>query len=66
MHEGAHNTSLRDLLRQPRKQAAEKGRTLTSLIEEARKAILSEPQPALSVRLQLPISRGFWWNFARS
>jgi hypothetical protein len=46
-----------DLLRKAKKQAAEKGRTLTSLIEEGLKAVLAEPRPAPTVRLRLPVSK---------
>ena len=46
-----------DLLRKAKKQAAEKGRTLTSLIEEGLKAVLAEPRPLLAARLRLPVSK---------
>ena len=46
-----------DLLLKAKKQAAEKGRTLTSLIEEGLKAVLAEPRPALAQRLRLPVSK---------
>jgi len=46
-----------DLLRKAKKQAAEKGRTLTSLIEEGLKSVLIEPRPAPSVRLRVPVSK---------
>jgi Family of unknown function (DUF6364) len=46
-----------DLLRKAKKQAAEKGRTLTSLIEEGLKAVLAEPHPSPPVHLRLPVSK---------
>jgi hypothetical protein len=46
-----------DLLRKAKKKAAEKGRTLTSLIEEGLKVVLAEPSHAPSVRLNLPVSK---------
>jgi hypothetical protein len=47
-----------ELLRKAKKQAAEKGQTLTSLIEEGLKIVLAEPgHPRRRARIQLPISR---------
>ena len=47
-----------DLLRRAKKKAAEKGRTLTSLIEDGLKIILAEPQRAAPrARVHLPISK---------
>lgn len=46
-----------DLLRRAKRKAAEKGRTLTSLIEDGLKIILAEsPRPPRS-RVHLPISK---------
>jgi hypothetical protein len=46
-----------DLLRKAKKQAAEKGTTLTSLIEEGLKAVLAGPRHAPAMRLRLPVSK---------
>jgi Bacterial antitoxin of type II TA system, VapB len=46
-----------DLLRKARKKAAEEGRTLTSLIEEALRTMLAESKPTRRRRVQLPISK---------
>jgi hypothetical protein len=46
-----------DLLRKAKKQAAEKGTTLTSLIEEGLKTVLAGPRHAADVRLRLPVSK---------
>jgi predicted transcriptional regulator len=46
-----------DLLRRAKKKAAEQGRTLTSLIEEALKAVLVESRPLRRTRVRLPISK---------
>jgi hypothetical protein len=46
-----------DLMSRARKRAAEKGRTLTSLIEEGLKALLVEPKRATRKRLRLPVSK---------
>jgi predicted transcriptional regulator len=46
-----------DLMSRARKRAAEKGRTLTSLIEEGLKALLVEPKRATRKRIRLPISK---------
>jgi len=45
------------LLRKAKKQAAEKGVTLTSLIEEGLKAVLAVRQAAPHARLRLPVSK---------
>ena len=46
-----------DLLRQAKKKAAKEGRTLTSLLEEGLRAVLTETRNARRVRVQLPISK---------
>jgi hypothetical protein len=46
-----------DLLRKAKKKAAEKGRTLTSLIEEGLKVVLAEPRHSPSERRHLPVSK---------
>jgi hypothetical protein len=46
-----------DLMNRARKRAAEKGRTLTSLIEEGLKALLVEPKRATRKRIRLPVSK---------
>jgi hypothetical protein len=46
-----------DLLRRARKKAAEEGRTLTSLVEEALKVVLLDAKPATWTRVKLPISK---------
>jgi hypothetical protein len=46
-----------NLLFRAKGRAAEEGRTLTSLIEEALKTALAEPKPARRTRVRLPISR---------
>jgi hypothetical protein len=46
-----------DLLRRAKKTAAEKGRTLTSLVEEGLKAVLAEPKRAARKRVRLPVSK---------
>ncbi len=46
-----------DLLRRAKKRAAEKGRTLTSLVEEGLKVVLAEPKRAIRKRVHLPISK---------
>ena len=45
-----------DLLRRAKNRAAEKGRTLTSLIEDGLKMILAEARPAPHSRVRLPVS----------
>ena len=46
-----------DLLRRAKKKAAEKGRTLTSLIEEGLKAVLTEPKRLPRKGVRLPVSK---------
>jgi len=46
-----------DLMSKARKRAAEKGRTLTSLIDEGLKALLVEPKRATRRRIRLPVSK---------
>ena len=46
-----------DLLGRAKKRAAEKGRTLTSLVEEGLKVVLAEPKRAIRKRVHLPISK---------
>jgi hypothetical protein len=47
-----------DLLRKAKKKAAEKGQTLTSLIEEGLKIVLAEPESAAGrTRVRLPVSK---------
>lgn len=45
-----------DLLRRARRQAAEEGRTLTSLIEEGLAVILTKPKPQTRKRVEVPVS----------
>ena len=45
-----------DLLRRAKKKAAQEGRTLTSLLEEGLKTILTEPRPTRRARVLLPVS----------
>jgi hypothetical protein len=45
-----------DLLCKAKKTAAEKGRTLTSLIEEGLKVVLAGPRQSPVTRLHLPVS----------
>jgi hypothetical protein len=45
-----------DLLRKAKKRAAEKGQTLTSLIEEGLKVVLAEPKAGRRPKVELPIS----------
>ena len=44
------------LLKRAKKRAANEGRTLTSLMEEALTLILSEPKAGRRHRVQLPVS----------
>jgi hypothetical protein len=44
-----------DLLRRAKKRAAERGQTLTSLIEEGLKVVLAEPKPGRRPKVELPI-----------
>jgi hypothetical protein len=46
-----------DLMNRARKRAAEKGQTLTSLIEEGLKALLVEPKRATRKRIRLTVSK---------
>ena len=46
-----------DVLRKAKKQAAEKGRTLTSLIEEGLETVLAEARPNPAVRVRVPVSK---------
>lgn len=48
-----------DLLRQAKKKAAKEGRTLTSLLEEGLRAVLTETRNVRRGRVQLPISKAF-------
>jgi hypothetical protein len=45
------------LLRRAKRKAAEKGRTLSSLIEEGLKIVLAEPQRTPHSRVHLPTSK---------
>ena len=45
-----------DLLRRAKKQAAEEGRTLTALFEEALTLILCKPKPGERHTVELPVS----------
>ena len=46
-----------ELLQRAKKRAAEEGRTLTSLVEEALTIILSPPKGYKKKRIDLPISK---------
>jgi hypothetical protein len=46
-----------DLLRRAKKRAAEEGRTLTSLVEEAVALVLAGPEEKRRRRARLPVSR---------
>lgn len=47
-----------ELLRKAKKKAAEKGQTLTALIEEGLKVMLAEPESAtVRTRVRLPVSK---------
>jgi hypothetical protein len=46
-----------NLLRRAKKQAADEGRTLTSLIEEGLTVILSKPKRSRKGRVKLPVSK---------
>ena len=46
-----------DLLRRAKKRAAEEGRTLTSLIEEALVLIVAERKASRTGRVELPVSK---------
>ncbi len=45
-----------DILKRAKKRAANEGRTLTSLIEEALAVILSQPKARRGDRVKLPVS----------
>jgi hypothetical protein len=45
-----------DLLWRAKKRAADEGRTLTSLIEEALALIVAKPKPGRRGRVELPVS----------
>jgi hypothetical protein len=45
-----------DLLKRAKKRAADEGRTLTSLVEDALVLILSKARPSRRKRIELPIS----------
>ncbi|MBV8206907.1 MAG: DUF2191 domain-containing protein [Acidobacteria bacterium] len=46
-----------ELLRRAKRRAAEQGRTLTSLLEEGLRAVLSEPPHARREIVRLPVSK---------
>jgi hypothetical protein len=46
-----------ELLRKAKKRAAEKGQTLTSLIEEGLEIVVSDPVHSRNPRVQLPVSK---------
>jgi len=46
-----------DLLKQAKKQAADEGRTLTSLVEDGLALILSKPKTHRQKRVELPVSK---------
>jgi len=46
-----------DLLKRAKKQAADEGRTLTSLVKDALALILSNPRPSRRKRVELPVSK---------
>lgn len=46
-----------ELLRRAKKRAAEEGRTLTSLIEDALERIVARPKPGRRGRVDLPVSK---------
>ena len=46
-----------DLLKRAKKQAADEGRTLTSLFEDGLKLVLSKPKPSRRKRIELPVSK---------
>jgi hypothetical protein len=45
-----------DLLKRAKKHAADEGRTLTSLVEDALVLILSKPKTSRQKRIKLPVS----------
>jgi hypothetical protein len=46
-----------DLLKRAKKHAADEGRTLTSLVEDALVLILSKPERGRRKRVKLPVSK---------
>lgn len=46
-----------DLLRRAKRKAAEEGRTLTSLLEEGLKTVLTDVKPMRRSKLRLPVSK---------
>jgi len=46
-----------DLLKRAKKHAADEGRTLTSLVEDALVLILSKPKASRRKRVKLPVSK---------
>ena len=46
-----------DLLKRAKKHAADEGRTLTSLVEDALVLILSKPKTSRRKRVKLPVSK---------
>ena len=46
-----------DLLKRAKKQAADEGRTLTSLVEDGLALILSKPKTSRRKRIELPVSK---------
>ena len=46
-----------DLLKRAKKQAADEGRTLTSLVEDGLALILSTPKTSRRKRVELPVSK---------
>ena len=46
-----------DLLKRAKKRAADEGRTLTSLIEDALALVVAKPKPGRRERVDLPVSK---------
>ncbi len=46
-----------DLLKQAKKRAADEGRTLTSLVEDGLRLILSKARASRRKRIELPVSK---------
>jgi hypothetical protein len=46
-----------DLLSRAKKRAAEEGRTLTSLIEDALRLVMGKPKASRGGRVELPVSK---------
>ena len=46
-----------ELLKQAKKQAADEGRTLTSLVEDGLAQILAQPKAKRRERVELPVSK---------